>query len=209
VRLQHGELLVHSPAPLTAALQAVLDELGPVRFVVPASALHGHLFMEQYRAAYPRAELFSTPGLARRRRDLSSAAELGDEPDARWTSELDQTLLHGHKLFPEVVFHHRPSATLLAGDFAWHVTPAMSAGARLWAGWRPGVRPTPAFRLALRDRAAARASLERILHWNFERIVPGHGEVVEHDGRAALAAGYAWLQPDREEPPWPATSPSS
>jgi glyoxylase-like metal-dependent hydrolase (beta-lactamase superfamily II) len=71
----------------------------------------------------------------------------------------------------------------------------MSAAARLWAGWRRGVRPTPAFRLAVRDRDAARASLERILGWDFERIVPGHGEILQAGGREELAAGYAWLRP--------------
>ena len=73
----------------------------------------------------------------------------------------------------------------------------MSAAARVWAGWRRGVRPTPAFRLALRDRTAARASLERILRWDFQRIVPGHGEIVEMGAREALAEGYAWLHPPR------------
>jgi glyoxylase-like metal-dependent hydrolase (beta-lactamase superfamily II) len=71
----------------------------------------------------------------------------------------------------------------------------MSAAPRLWAGWRSGVRPPYGYRVALRDRDAARASLERILGWDFERIVPGHGEILEADGRAALAKGYAWLHP--------------
>jgi len=197
VRLRDGGLFVHSPAPLSGELRSALDELGPVRFVVPASALHGHLFMEQYRDAYPRVELFAAPELPRRRPDLAFADELGDEPDPRWSSELDQALLRGHRLFPEVVFLHRATRTLLVGDLAWHVTPRMSAAARVWAGWRRGVRPTPAFRLALRDRTAARASLERILRWDFQRIVPGHGEIVEMGAREALAEGYAWLHPPR------------
>jgi glyoxylase-like metal-dependent hydrolase (beta-lactamase superfamily II) len=93
------------------------------------------------------------------------------------------------------VFLHRASRTLLVGQFAWHATPRMSATAQLWAGWRREVRPTPAFRLAVRDRDAARASLERILGWDFRRIVPGHGEILEASGREALAEGYAWLRP--------------
>lgn len=197
IRLGDGGLLVQCPAPLSDELRAALDELGPVRFVMPASALHGHLFMEQYQDAYPHIELFAAPGLAKRRPDLSFAGELGAEPDPRWVAQLDQALFRGHKLFPEVVVLHRPTGTLLVGDFAWHVTPRMSAPARLWAGWRQGVRPTPGFRLAVRDRDAARASLERILAWDFDRIVPGHGEVVETGGRAALVQGYAWLRAGR------------
>ena len=45
--------------------------------------------------------------------------------------------------------------------------------------------------LTISDRAAFRGSLEHILRWDFERIVPGHGDVVEKGGPAALRA--AWL----------------
>jgi glyoxylase-like metal-dependent hydrolase (beta-lactamase superfamily II) len=47
--------------------------------------------------------------------------------------------------------------------------------------------------LLIRDRAAARLSLERILAWDFDRVILAHGDVVERGGRAALREGYAWL----------------
>jgi hypothetical protein len=71
----------------------------------------------------------------------------------------------------------------------------MPRRARLWGGWRAGVRPTPAFRATTTDRDAARESIERILRWDFDRIVIGHGEMVETGGKAALRAAYEWLQP--------------
>ena len=63
VRLSSGDLLVHSPAELTPGLKAELAAVGDVRFVVPASRFHGHLYMEQYVEAYPKVELFAAPGL--------------------------------------------------------------------------------------------------------------------------------------------------
>jgi hypothetical protein len=45
----------------------------------------------------------------------------------------------------------------------------------------------------IRDRPAARRSLERILAWDFDRIVVAHGDVLESGGREALRRGYAWL----------------
>ena len=193
VRLRSGALLLHSPTPLGAELREELDGLGPVRFVVPASWLHGHLFMEQYAAAYPEAELFAAPGLRRRRPDLEFAGDLSDQPDPRWSADLDQTAFRGPRFPPEIVFLHRASRSLIVGDLVWNVTRRMPPLPRLWAGWREGVRPTPAFRVAIRDRAAARESLERMLEWEFERIVIGHGEMVESDGLEALAAAYRRL----------------
>jgi hypothetical protein len=195
IRLPGDELFIHSPAELAPDLRRELDDLGRVRYVVPASALHGHRFMEQYRAAYPGALLFAAPGLERRRRDLSFDAELEDGPDPRWQASIDQALfpLGSGRVGAEVLFSHRPSRTLLVGDLVWNVTPAMPVGARLWAGWRPGVRPTPAFRLAVRDRQAARGCLEQVLAWDFDRILIGHGDVVQSGGREALGRAYARL----------------
>lgn len=195
VKLPDGSLLIHSPAPLDDQLRRALDGLGSVRFVVAASNLHGHLFMEQYADAYPEAELFAPPGLRERRKDLSFAGDLGDEPDRRWREHVDQALLRGHRMLNEILFLHRPSRTLIVGDACWNVTERMPFAARLWAGWKPGVRPTPAFRLGIRDRAAARASLGRVLGWDFDRILIGHGENVETGGREAFARAYAWLRP--------------
>lgn len=93
VRVAEGDLLVHSPASLTSGLRRELDGLGAVRFVVPASNVHGHLGMEDYAVAYPDVELFAAPGLAKRRKDLHFAAELTEEPDPRWAGVLDQTIM--------------------------------------------------------------------------------------------------------------------
>src|SRR5436309_5795621 len=79
-RLSSGELWIHSPAPLTVELRKSLDALGKPRFVVAANAYHGHVFMEQYRDAYPGLELFAAPGLDRRRKDLSFDGLLGSIP---------------------------------------------------------------------------------------------------------------------------------
>ena len=187
-RLATGDLFVHSPAPLTDELRAGLEMLGPIRFVVPASNLHGHLFMEQYAAA--GAQLFAAPGLPRRRADLEFAGELGDSPDPRWAGDIDQVLFRGHRLWHEVLFLHRPSRTLIVGDLVWHVTPSMPFSARLWAGWRTGVRPTPGFRLGIRDRTAARESLERVLEWEFDQMLIGHGEPLYRGGPEALRQAY-------------------
>ena len=196
VRLASGALLVHSPAPLTPELRDALGQLGDPRFVVPASNMHGHLFMEQYRAAYPEAGLFSAPGLDRKRTDLAFDGALGDTPDPRWSDDLDQAVVSGHRFVTEIAFLHRPSHTLIVGDLCFTVgesaPAAMRAIARA-AGRYRRLSPTPMFRLGFRDKAAARRSLDRILDWDFDRIIVGHGELLEAGGRDALRSAYAWL----------------
>jgi hypothetical protein len=53
--------------------------------------------------------------------------------------------------------------------------------------------PSRLLRFAIRDKAACRRSIDRILEWDFERVVVTHGEVLESGGREALRSAYAWL----------------
>ena len=187
VRLASGELWLHSVAPLDDQLRRELDELGPVRHVVPASNLHGHLWMEQYAGA----ARYAAAGLREKRPDLAFA---GDVPNELWADELGQEVFRGHRMLEEVVFLHRPTRSLIVGDTYFNFGPDAPLRTRLFTG-APG--PTRLFRLAVRDRAAARASVEWILALDFDRIVTGHGDIVESGGRQAFARGWQWLSQGR------------
>jgi hypothetical protein len=191
-----GGVWVHSPVPLTAALRGQLDGLGGVSHVVAPSRFHGHLFMEQYQAAYPEASVGGPPGLARKRRDLRFTVELGDRPAGPWADELDQARIWGHP-WNEIVFLHRGSRTLIVGDCLFALGPGSSRGLWLWTGAlrRPSspelaARQLVPWRLTVRDRNAIRRSLEHILTWDFDRVVVGHGEIVTWGGRQALRDAY-------------------
>ncbi len=194
VRLAGGELFLYSPVRLDPALRAELDALGQVRFVVAPNRFH-HLFAGEVAAAYPDAELYVAPGLDRKRADLDFRAILTDEAPPGWAGQLEQCLVGGFPLVNEVVFFHPPSRTLLVCDLAFHVSPEQPLSTRLFLrlGGVRGFGPTYLERLLARDRAAARRSFERILAWDFARVVVAHGGVLESGGREALRASYAWL----------------
>jgi len=195
IRLSSGELFLHSPVRLDPALAAALEALGRPRFVVAPNRFH-HLFAGDYVAAYPACELFLAPGLERKRPDLKIAGVLGDAAHPAWANEIDQGLIRGVPLMNEVVFLHRPTRTLLTSDLVFNIgrdSPALTRwGFRLLGGYgRFGT--TVLERLFVRDRPAARASLERVLAWDFDRVVLAHGQVLEHGGRDGLRRAYAWL----------------
>ena len=173
---------------------AALDALGPVRAVVAPSLVH-HFFVGDYAAAYPSARLYAAPGLEQKRADVTFAAVLDDEPPAAWSGQLEQCVFRGAPIMNEVVFCHPPTRTLLLTDLCFNVVRPFRGRARLFTrlvGAR-GFGPHRIVRLGIRDRAAARASLERILGWDFDRVVVTHGDVLETGGRAALQAAFAWL----------------
>ena len=51
-------------------------------------------------------------------------------------------------------------------------------------------KPAPEYQLGWKDKAAARDSLDKILHWDFERIVLAHGDLIEKN--AKQIAQSAW-----------------
>ena len=195
IRLADGSLLLHSPVPLDPGLCAALDALGRVRFAVAPNRMH-HLYAGEVVRAYPQARLWVGPGVQEKRPDLEAAGVLGDEAPPEWRGQLDQTFFRGRPYENEVVFLHRASRTLILCDLAFNFGPQLPLTTRLVARLLGSYRrfgPSRFDPLLIRDRRAARRSLERILAWDFERVVLAHGDVLESDGRSALRAGYAWL----------------
>ncbi|MBK7947871.1 MAG: DUF4336 domain-containing protein [Deltaproteobacteria bacterium] len=195
VRLAGGELLLHSPVAATEELVRQVGALGRVAHLVAPNRFH-HLFVGDWRRRYPDAAIHVAPGLERKRGDLPISSLLGSIPDPAWADVLDQVALAGIPTTNEVVFFHRSSSTLIASDLAFQIgpeSPALTRAAFRAMGAYGCLCPTPLERLLVRDRAAFRGSLERILVWPIERVVVAHGAVCESDGRARLARGYDWI----------------
>jgi hypothetical protein len=197
IRLADGGLFLHSPVRLDAETRQALNDLGPIRAVVAPSKVH-HFFVGDYIAAYPAVRIFGAPGLAEKRRDLSFHSILSDDAPAEWCGEIEQHVFRGAALMNEVVFFHPATRTLLLTDLAFNVPahPPDGARARLFY-WLVGAAgrfgPHRVVRLGIRDRGAARASVDKILRWDFNRIIVTHGDVLETDGQARFAAAFAFL----------------
>jgi hypothetical protein len=192
LRLDDKRLVLHSPVPISPQLRAELDALGPVGFIVIPRA-HGR-FAAQASRLFPTAELLAAPSAPSRRTSSLLPASLADHAPAAWAGQLESLLVRGFRL-DEVVLFHPSSRTLVLTDLCFNIHRSSSQVSRLFfqsnGMWRHFGPSRLIRRLAVSDRAALRQSLEEVLEWNFERIIPGHGDVVECGGPAALRA--AWL----------------
>lgn len=192
----HGErLLLHSPVALDAELRRQLDALGRVSYAVAPNRVH-HLYAGRVAEHYPGARLWVAPGLDRKRPDLVFEGVLGDVAPEEWRDEIEQVFFRGRPYENEVTFFHRASRTLILCDLAFNFGPRAAFTTRLLMKLLRSyghLGPSKLDPLLIRDRAAARASLQRILAWDFDRIVVAHGEVLEGGGHATLRQGYEWL----------------
>ena len=62
------------------------------------------------------------------------------------------------------------------------------------AGMDDGPRPSRLWRGMIKDSVAFRHSLESIMHLDFDRIVPGHGEIMETNAKRIFEDAFSpWL----------------
>lgn len=199
IRLADGGLFIWSPVALTDALRASVDALGPVRHLVAPNALH-HVFIADWKQAYPGALIYAPPGLRAKRPDISFDADLSDVPPPHWAGQIDQVVMAGNAITSEIVFFHAASRTAIFTDLLQQFP------AGWFSGWRAVVArldlmtaPEPSvprkFRLAFTNRRVARAALARILAWPAERVLMAHGAPVSSDGQAFLRRAFRWLAP--------------
>jgi hypothetical protein len=195
VRLGNGGLFVHSPGPADDSLQREVEKLGPVVALVAPNKMH-HLFLPAWTRAFPQARTFGPPGLAAKLPSIRLDEELGNHPPSLFSDALDQHVVRGAPRLEEVAFLHRSSRTLLLTDLAFHLRRSESRFTRIAMRLNGGYGrfgTTRLLRSTFRDRSAARASLDLVLGWDFDRIVVAHGEVLDRGGREALREAYAWL----------------
>lgn len=199
VQLPGDEVWVHSPVSPTPARLDAVAALGRVTHLVAPNRFH-HLAVPAWQEAFPDAVTWAGPGLSSRGLPLRVDRELEDLADEErpWGPDLEHALFLGTQVLPESVFFHRPSRTLLVTDIVQNhdpagETPFWRAVKRLNGILAPGGGVPRDWRLTVRDRAAARRSLERILAWDFDRLILSHGLCLDEGAHAHVERAFAWL----------------
>lgn len=194
VRLPDGALWLHSPLEIDEALAGALAELGPVRHIVAPNKLH-HFFLAAASARYPDATVWAAPGLRDKVDGLPAGPTLTQNP-APWAEHIALFPLEGVAWMNEVMFLHRASGTAVATDLFFHMTAPANWGSRLFfrlLGVLGRPKQSPLVRMQTGDRAAAGASLRRLLDERPDRFIVAHGPPVVHDVDRRVRAACAWM----------------
>jgi hypothetical protein len=186
-----GALVVISPVPDEDARRDVAA-LGRVAQLVAPNSFH-YLGLASWSAAFPTAQLWLAPGLAKRRPELPPGFALAEGAATPFADVLPHTVFAPHGRVSEVAFLHRPSRTLILTDACFHILDAPRRdrlGWRLMGVWQRFAPSLTARTLLLRDRARVGDWIGRISRWDFERIVVAHGEVLAGASAATLREAF-------------------
>lgn len=196
VKLSSGGLFIWSPVALSIDLKRAIDKVGQPCCLVAPNKLH-HLFLCDWKIAYPDAQVYAPPDLKNKLKHLSFT-ELIDEPAPDWAADIDQVIFRGSMFLTEVVFFHRASQTAIFADLLQNFP-------REWfQGWRGViarlggiVEPHPGaprdLRTSFLNRRAARLALGKILAWPIEQVIIAHGHLAMTEGKEFVRRGFDWL----------------
>lgn len=199
VRLAKRELAVISPIQISEAVVSQLDELGTVRHIIAPNLYH-YLFVDHFKAMYPNATLWAAPGLEAKKPELLIDQIIGSHETDRWvgleTVFFDgfRTIgLNGFDALNEYVFFHAASQTLILTDTAFHFDdsfPIITQLATRVIGGYKRLSPSILERIATTEKEKVRESVEKVLAWNFERVIMAHGSIINSNGKEQFRRGY-------------------
>lgn len=203
VILLSGErLLLISPIKIDANTKEQLDSIGKVEFIIAPNLFH-YLYLEECQQLYPEATLIAPPELDSKRPNLAIAQTFYKD-EISFDSELEYLLFEGFQGFippkivtvNEIVFFHPVSKTLILTDTAFNFDrsfPLVTQLATRVLGCYDNLRPSILEKIATKDKEKVKHSLQKILAWDFQRIIVAHGDIVETNAKEQLKAGYQWF----------------
>lgn len=179
IRTAEGGLLLIAPCPIDDDLAAKLRALGPVAAIIAPNCFH-HFYFLDAMARFPDAVPFLAEGVAGKLgKPPAHARTLGAESDPIWKADVEQCAIPGSPKVNEIVFYHAASRTLVLTDLCFNFDPAPGG----WTGFMLRIfgahgklAVSRLMRSMLKDRAALRTTLDRILGWDFDRLIVTHGQ---------------------------------
>lgn len=181
VQLKSGDLWVHSPGPVNDETLRSIRAMGDVRYIVAPNLLH-HTYVQGFTDAFPTAELWGAPGLAKKRKDLEFTNMLGEVHP--WRTEIDARFIEGAPLLNETVFFHESEATMICTDLLFNFVEFENLMTKLvlWpTGATRGLVQSRSWWMFAKNRKQVGAAAASMLEWDFKRILMAHGEMVEGD----------------------------
>ena len=202
IKLSNGSLVVISPIEIDSEIQQQLDSMGTVRYIIAPNLFH-YLYLAQVQQIYPQAQTIAPPGLAAKQPDLKIDRVFTQDP-IEFDSELEFVRFEGFRVFMppqvkiinEIVFYHPASKTLIITDSAFNFDRSFPLTTQLAAkvlGSYQELKPYLLDKIASHDKQKLKQSIDKILAWDFQRVIMAHGTIVEHEAKARLSAGYYWL----------------
>src|SRR6201994_111425 len=216
--MQSGSVAVFSPVALTPEVKETVASLGELKYIAALDIEH-HIFLGPWHEEYPNAKVIGVEGLPEKRAKqknedvpfatiFTKANRETVKVDEEFDREFEYEYVPSHPN-KELVFFHKPSKTLIEADlmfnlpateqfsksgqdatsgiltklFVWLYNTKGNALAQKRFNW---------YAISSSDRKGWNASVSKINNWDFDTIVPCHGDVIETGGKGVFQKVFEW-----------------
>ena len=225
VRLSTGSLAVFSAVTLTREVQAKVESMGRLRYIVALNIEH-HLSISSWAKAFPDADVIGMEGLPEKREKNEGTKGVRFKHvftvqnkkrmsiSAEFDAEFEYEYIDSHQN-KELVFMHKSTGTLMAADLIFNL-PAIEQYSKSEENPNSGLLTKLSGNLlhtrgdvlwqkrilwyvsCSNNREGFAESAKRIHEWDFERIIPCHGDVIETGGKNIFARTTVWFREGKQ-----------
>ncbi|KAE9971433.1 hypothetical protein EG327_009867 [Venturia inaequalis] len=218
VKLSSGGVAVFSPVALTPEVKETVSKMGELRYIAALDIEH-HIFLGAWNKEYPNALILGPEGLLEKRAKQKDEAvpiniiftakeKETTKVSAEFDADFEYEYVDAH-VNKEIVFNYKPDRTLIEADLLFNLpateqyskTPvdtnkgfltrlfaalqgtggkALAQQRMIWYGTSAG------------DRRGFAKSMQVIRAWDFDRLVPCHGDVIETGAKGIFEKIMAW-----------------
>lgn len=180
-----------------------------------------HISITSWAQAYPSAHIIGPDGLPQKRSKLSpedaavkfdtvistqNNGNVSVSPEFDRDFEVELVDAHPNK---ELVFYYKPEKTLIEADLMFNGVPREQYSRTSkpldngWVSWlmnklqgtdgsAMGQKRLIWYAFSAKDRTGFNNSVRRINTWDFNRIIPCHGDIIENNGKGIFEKVFEW-----------------
>jgi hypothetical protein len=214
-------MLIVSPVALTPEVQQTIAAQGGTVKYIAAPDIEHHLYVTAWKNAFPDAEVIAPEGLLEKRQNhpdfkktpfshiLTAANKRSIKISEEFDREIEIEYVDGHGSH-EIVFWHKPSRTVIEADVLFNLPgheqysrAGQSPTSGIWTKLVASLITTkpPAtwhkrfawYVLSSKDRTSFAESMNRINQWDFDRLIPCHGDVIETGAKGIFQNVFEWF----------------
>ncbi|TDL23529.1 hypothetical protein BD410DRAFT_787372 [Rickenella mellea] len=205
IKLTSGDVWILVSTPLSPETKSTISSIGPVKYLVAPDLVH-NLYLAEYATEYPEAKVYGPPGLPEKLAKQGSTLKFtgvfeptsATSPQHGYENDIEARLFSGHQN-KEIAFLHKPSRTLIEADLVFNLpgkeqyskskdksrVPLIgSLGPHSWL--HPWLT-----RFTSTNKVETKRDASAVAEWDFDRIIPCHGDVIETDGKNAWKAAFS------------------
>lgn len=201
IRLNNGDLFLHSPTTLTPELKREVESLGTIKHLVSPNWIH-YAYINQWQEAFQNTVAWASPNVRKRAKKAKSTVvfnhDLGEAAAPEWADEINQIIVHGSSIHTEVVFFHKSSKTLILTDLIENFE---ADKVPIWFKWLAklagildpnGKHPRDMQMSFWRGKKQLRHAVNIMLAWQPDKIILAHGRWYQTNAINELKRAFKW-----------------